>query len=43
MSDLMKSFAALIVSIIVVHMMYIGYIRPEAAQLIDLALQQQQS
>lgn len=43
MSDLMKSFAALIVSIIVVHMIYIGYVRPEAAQLIDLALQQQQS
>ncbi|MDO8828131.1 MotA/TolQ/ExbB proton channel family protein [Methylophaga sp.] len=43
MSDLMKSFAALIVSIIVVHMIYIGYVRPEAAQLIDLALQQQES
>lgn len=43
MSDLMKSFAALIVSIIVVHMIYIGYVRPEAAQLIDFALQQQQS
>ncbi|HBX59427.1 MAG TPA: MotA/TolQ/ExbB proton channel family protein, partial [Methylophaga sp.] len=33
MNDLMKSFAALIVSIIVVHMIYIGFIRPEAAQL----------
>lgn len=43
MNDLMKSFAALIVSIIVVHMIYIGYVRPEAAQLIDLALQQQES
>ncbi|MDX1751317.1 MAG: MotA/TolQ/ExbB proton channel family protein [Methylophaga sp.] len=43
MSDLMKSFAALIVSILVVHMIYIGYIRPEAAQLVELALQQQQS
>ena len=43
MSDLMKSFAALIVSIIVVHMIYIGFIRPEAAQLVELALQQQQS
>ena len=43
MNDLMKSFAALIVSIIVVHMIYIGFIRPEAAQLVELALQQQQS
>lgn len=43
MSDLMKSFAALIVSIIVVHMIYIGFIRPEAAQLVEFALQQQQS
>lgn len=43
MNDLMKSFAALIVSIIVVHMIYIGFIRPEATQLVELALQQQQS
>ena len=43
MNDLMKSFAALIVSIIVVHMIYIGFIRPEAAQLVELDLQQQQS
>lgn len=43
MTDMMKSFAALVVSIVVVHMVYIGYIRPEAAQYIALALDQQQS
>lgn len=43
MTQLMKSFAALIVSIVVVHMIYIGYIRPEAAQLMAIALEQQQS
>lgn len=43
MTDMMKSFAALILSIVVVHMLYIGYIRPEAAQLVALALEQQQS
>lgn len=43
MTDMMKSFAALVVSIVVVHMVYIGYIRPEAAQYIALALEQQQS
>lgn len=43
MTDMMKSFAALILSIVVVHVLYIGYIRPEAAQLVALALEQQQS
>jgi biopolymer transport protein ExbB/TolQ len=43
MSDMIKSFAVLIVSIIVVHLIYIGYVRPEAALLIDLAKQAGQS
>lgn len=43
MTDMMKSFAALIVSIVVVHLFYIGYIRPEASQLIAIAMEQQQS
>ncbi|MDX1574417.1 MAG: MotA/TolQ/ExbB proton channel family protein [Methylophaga sp.] len=43
MNQMMKSVAALIVSIVVVHMIYIGYIRPEAAQYIAIALEQQQS
>lgn len=40
---MMKSVSALIVSIVVIHMMYIGYIRPEAAQYIAAAIEQQQS
>ena len=40
MSDMVKSFIALIISIIVVHLIYIGYIRPEAAMMIELAKQQ---
>jgi len=43
MNEMMKSVAALIVSIVVVHMIYIGYIRPEAAQYIAIAIEQQQS
>lgn len=43
MTDMMKSFAALIISIIVVHLIYIGYVRPEAAQYVAIALEQQQS
>lgn len=43
MTEMMKSVAALIVSIVVVHMIYIGYIRPEAAQYIAIAIEQQQS
>ncbi|PHS22508.1 MAG: MotA [Methylophaga sp.] len=35
--DMMKSFIALIISIIFVHMIYIGYIRPEANALIEAA------
>lgn len=35
---MIKSFIALIVSIIVVHLVYIGYIRPEASMLIETAL-----
>lgn len=36
---MIKSFIALIISIIIVHMTYIGYIRPEAAALIESALE----
>ncbi len=43
MNEMLKSVAALIVSIVVVHMIYIGYIRPEAAQYIAIAIEQQQS
>ncbi len=34
---MIKSFIALIVSIILVHMIYIGYVHPEASQLIEQA------
>ncbi len=37
MQDTIKSFIALVVSIIVVHLMYIGYIRPEADLLMQAA------
>ncbi len=37
---MIKSFIALIISIILVHMIYIGYIRPEASAMIELAQQQ---
>jgi biopolymer transport protein ExbB/TolQ len=43
MSDIVKSFIVLIVSIIVVHLVYIGYIRPEADLLIETAKQAGQS
>lgn len=43
MNDTLKSFAALIVSVIVVHMVYIGYVRPEAGQLIEMAVSQGQT
>lgn len=43
MSEMMKSFVALVVSIVVVHLFYIGYIRPEASQLVAIAMEQQQS
>jgi biopolymer transport protein ExbB/TolQ len=34
---MIKSFFALIISIIFVHMIYIGYVRPEASALIEIA------
>jgi hypothetical protein len=40
MNDNIKNFGALIISVIVVHMFYIGYVRPEALQLIEYALSQ---
>ena len=38
MNEMLKNFVALIVSILAVHMFYIGYVRPEAAQLAELAI-----
>ncbi len=43
MSDAIKSFLVLLVSIIIVHLAYIGYIRPEADLLIETARQAGQS
>lgn len=43
MSDMIKSFIALIVSILVVHLIYIGYVRPEATLLIEMSQQSGQS
>ena len=43
MSDIVKSFIVLILSIIVVHLVYIGYVRPEADLLIETAKQAGQS
>ncbi|MCP4343823.1 MAG: MotA/TolQ/ExbB proton channel family protein [Desulfobulbaceae bacterium] len=43
MSDIVKSFIVLIVSIIVVHLIYIGYVRPEADLLLETAKQAGQS
>ncbi|PHS71505.1 MAG: MotA [Methylophaga sp.] len=37
MADMIKNFIALVISIIFVHMIYIGYIRPEANALIEIA------
>lgn len=34
---MIKSFSALIISVIFVHMIYIGYVRPEASELIEVA------
>lgn len=39
MSDIVKNFIVLIVSIFVVHLVYIGYVRPEANLLLDTARQ----
>jgi len=39
MSEIVKNFIVLIVSIIVVHFAYIGYVRPEADILLEAARQ----
>ena len=43
MSDIIKSFTVLIISIIAVHLAYIGYVRPEADLLLETARQAGQS
>jgi biopolymer transport protein ExbB/TolQ len=43
MSDILKSFLVLIVSIVIVHLAYIGYIRPEADLLLETAREAGQS
>ena len=43
MSEIVKNFIVLIVSIIVVHLVYIGYVRPEADLLLETARQAGQS
>jgi biopolymer transport protein ExbB/TolQ len=43
MSDMVKSFAVLVITIILVHLAYMGYVRPEAAQLLETASQAGQS
>lgn len=43
MSDLIKSFLVLIASIIIVHLVYIGYVRPEAELVLETARQAGQS
>lgn len=43
MNETLKNFAALTISVIVLHLIYIGYVRPEANQLIELALSQGQT
>lgn len=43
MPSMIKSFTALVVIVVCVHMLYIGYIRPEAAQITEIALEQGQS
>jgi len=43
MSDIIKSFVVLIISIIAVHSAYIGYVRPEADLLLETAMQAGQS
>lgn len=39
MSDIVKNFVVLVISIIVVHLVYIGYVRPEANLLLEAAQQ----
>ncbi len=43
MSDIAKSFVVLIVSVILVHLAYIGYVRPEADLILEAAKQVGQS
>lgn len=43
MTDMIKNLLALVVSVVCVHLLYIGYIRPEAALAIELAQQAGQS
>jgi biopolymer transport protein ExbB/TolQ len=43
MSDIVKSFLVLLVSVVVVHLAYIGYVRPEADLLLETARQAGQS
>ena len=43
MSDVVKSFLVLIISVIVVHLAYIGYVRPEAELILEAARQAGQS
>ena len=39
MSDMGKSILVLLFSIIIVHLVYIGYVRPEADHLLEMAKQ----
>ena len=43
MSDVIKSFLILIISVILVHLAYIGYVRPEAELILEAARQAGQS
>jgi biopolymer transport protein ExbB/TolQ len=43
MSDVVKSFLVLIISVILVHLAYIGYVRPEAELILEAARQASQS
>ncbi len=43
MSDVVKSFLVLIISVILVHLAYIGYVRPEADLILEAARQAGQS
>ena len=43
MSDVVKSFLVLIISVILVHLAYIGYVRPEAELILEAARQAGQS
>ncbi len=38
-SEFIKNFTALIISVVVVHLIYIGFIRPEANLLLEIAMQ----